>query len=155
MLPWWLSCKESARKWETRVWSLSQEDMLERKWQPTLVFLPGKSREQRTLAGYSPWGCKSQTWLSDWTTTTTTSYLVFTECSTVVHRCHQGLVPGPTVDTKICKCSSPKVSLCVCEFGQLAIHSLIVFCPPLMASFETALPSAQHSWLPQDVRSRF
>ena len=29
-----------------------------RKWQPTLVFLPGKFHEQRSLAGYSPWGCK-------------------------------------------------------------------------------------------------
>ena len=27
-----------------------------RKWQPTLVFLPGKSHGQRSLAGYSPWG---------------------------------------------------------------------------------------------------
>ena len=26
------------------------------KWQPTLVFLPGKSDGQRCLAGYSPWG---------------------------------------------------------------------------------------------------
>ena len=29
-----------------------------REWQPTPVFLPGKSHEQRTLVGYSPWGCK-------------------------------------------------------------------------------------------------
>ena len=27
-----------------------------RKWQPTPVFLPGKSRRQRSLVGYSPWG---------------------------------------------------------------------------------------------------
>ena len=33
-----------------------------REWQPTLVFLPGKSR-QRNLAGYSPWGAKNQTQL--------------------------------------------------------------------------------------------
>ena len=26
--------------------------------QSTLVFLPGEFREQRSLAGYSPWGCK-------------------------------------------------------------------------------------------------
>ena len=26
-----------------------------RKWQPTPVFLPGKSYGQRSLAGYSPW----------------------------------------------------------------------------------------------------
>ena len=29
-----------------------------RKWQRTQVFLPGKSHGQRSLAGYSPWGCK-------------------------------------------------------------------------------------------------
>ena len=29
-----------------------------RKWQPTLVFLPGKSHGQRSLAGYSQWGHK-------------------------------------------------------------------------------------------------
>ena len=29
-----------------------------RKWQPTPVFLPGKSYGQRSLAGYSPWGGK-------------------------------------------------------------------------------------------------
>ena len=33
-----------------------------RKWQPTPVFLPGKSHGQRSLAGHSPWGPqKSQT----------------------------------------------------------------------------------------------
>ena len=29
-----------------------------RAWQPTPIFLPGKSYGQRSLAGYSPWGCK-------------------------------------------------------------------------------------------------
>ena len=29
-----------------------------RKWQPTPVFLPGKSHGQRSLEDYSPWGCK-------------------------------------------------------------------------------------------------
>ena len=30
-----------------------------RKWQPTPVFLPGESHGRRRLAGYSPWGRKS------------------------------------------------------------------------------------------------
>ena len=34
-----------------------------RKWQPTAVFLPGKSHGWRSLAGYSPWGRK------EWDTT--------------------------------------------------------------------------------------
>ena len=29
-----------------------------RKWQPTPVFWPEEFHGQRTLAGYSPWGCK-------------------------------------------------------------------------------------------------
>ena len=29
-----------------------------RKWQPTPVFLPGKSHGQRSWEGYSPWNCK-------------------------------------------------------------------------------------------------
>ena len=29
-----------------------------RKWLPTPIFLPGESHEQRSLAGYSSWGCK-------------------------------------------------------------------------------------------------
>ena len=29
-----------------------------RAWQPTLVFLPGKSHGQRSLAGCSPYGCR-------------------------------------------------------------------------------------------------
>ena len=38
-----------------------------RKQQPTPVFLPGKFHEQRSLAGYSSWGCKESDtaeWLS-------------------------------------------------------------------------------------------
>ena len=29
-----------------------------RKWQPTPVFLPGKSHGKRSLVGYRPWGHK-------------------------------------------------------------------------------------------------
>ena len=29
-----------------------------RAWQPTPEFLPGKSHGQRSLEGYSPWGCR-------------------------------------------------------------------------------------------------
>ena len=43
---------------ETWVQSLGQEIPWKRKWQPALVFLPGKSHGQRSLAGYSPWGHK-------------------------------------------------------------------------------------------------
>ena len=55
---------------ETWVRSLGQDDPWRRKWQPTPVLLPGKSHEQRSLVGYSPWGHKeSDTLLSDFTFT--------------------------------------------------------------------------------------
>ena len=41
-----------------------------RKWQPTPVFLLGKSHGQWRLPGYRPWDHKSWTPLSNWTTTT-------------------------------------------------------------------------------------
>ena len=50
---------------KTRVWSLGQEDPLEKEMVATPVFLPGKSYGQRNLVGYSPWGHKGQTRLSD------------------------------------------------------------------------------------------
>ena len=52
---------------ETWVQSLSWEDPCRRKWQPTPVFLPGKSHGRRSLAGY----IQSMEWRRvrhDWTT---------------------------------------------------------------------------------------
>ena len=39
-------------------WSLGWSRARFRKWQPTPVFLPGKSYGQKSLVGYSPWGHK-------------------------------------------------------------------------------------------------
>ena len=58
-LPWWLKGKESTCNAEdTGSVSGSGPSPWRRKWQPTLVFLPGKSRGQRSWAGYNPWGCR-------------------------------------------------------------------------------------------------
>jgi len=65
MIVWllrWLSSKESAcqyrkcrrLRFDTWVGSILQR----RKWQLTPVFFPGESHGQRSLEGYSPWGCK-------------------------------------------------------------------------------------------------
>ena len=40
-----------------------------RKWQPTPIFLPGESHRQRSLVGYSPWGCKESD-TTEWLTHT-------------------------------------------------------------------------------------
>ena len=70
-LPRWLSGKESTcqgRSWRCRFDPWVRKVPWRRKWQPSPVFLPGKSHEQRSLAGYSPWGLKSRAQLSDQTT---------------------------------------------------------------------------------------
>ena len=43
---------------ETQVWSLGWEYPLEKEWQPTPVFLPGKADGQRNVVGYRPKGRK-------------------------------------------------------------------------------------------------
>ena len=48
--------KNPPAKQETQVQSLSQEDPWRKKWQPTPIFLPGKSHGWKSLVGYSPWG---------------------------------------------------------------------------------------------------
>ena len=45
--------------WETWIQSLVGKIPWRRKWQPTLVFLPGESHGQRSLMGYSPW-CRKE-----------------------------------------------------------------------------------------------
>ena len=55
---------------KTWVLCLSPEDRLEREWLPSWVFLPGKVHGQRSLAGYSPWGCIES--VNDWATNTFT-----------------------------------------------------------------------------------
>ena len=48
-----------------------EEIAWKRKWQPAPVFLPGKSQEWRSLAGYSPWGRRVG---HDWATSLSTFY---------------------------------------------------------------------------------
>ena len=44
---------------EMQVQFLGRKIPWRREWQPTPVFLPGKFHGQRSLAGCSPWSCKS------------------------------------------------------------------------------------------------
>ena len=58
-LPRWLSNKgPSCQCWRCGFNRWVRKIPPGRKWQPTLVFLPGKSPGQRSLVGYSPCGCK-------------------------------------------------------------------------------------------------
>ena len=62
LLPRWRSGKEAACQRRRRRWHRFDPWVREipwrRKWHPTPVFLPGQSHVQRSLLGYSPWGCK-------------------------------------------------------------------------------------------------
>ena len=66
-LPQWLSGKDS--DYQCRSQSRGYFDPWvgripwRRAWPPTPIFLPGKSRGQRSLVGCNPWGCK------EWDTT--------------------------------------------------------------------------------------
>ena len=61
---WWLSDKEIYLPMQDTQETQVQFNLWVRKvpwrikWQPTAVFLPGKSHGQRSLVGYSPWGQK-------------------------------------------------------------------------------------------------
>ena len=58
-LPWELSSKAPACQCRRRKFNPWVGKMpWRRKWQPTPVFLPGKSHGQRSLVGDSPWGQK-------------------------------------------------------------------------------------------------
>ena len=66
-LPGGLSGKESTRRcWRYRFNPWIEKIPWRKKWQPTPVFLPGKTYRQRSLVGYNPWGTKSWTWLTNW-----------------------------------------------------------------------------------------
>ena len=60
-----LQCRRPPAAQYTWVRSLGWEDALEKERATHLNILVWEIHEQRSLEGYSPWGCKSQTRLSD------------------------------------------------------------------------------------------
>ena len=68
-----------------------------KKWQPTLVFLPGEFHGQRSLVGNSPWGRReSDTTEQLWSTQHSTVYRVSSLCKYLIHTANQsvGLLLG-------------------------------------------------------------
>ena len=88
-----LQCRRHGQMW---VCSLSQEDALEKKWQPNPVFLPGESHGQRSLAGHSPRGRKKvrHDW-SNWACI----YSVLKNIKGIVFIVQNLNVIGPSVET--------------------------------------------------------
>ena len=83
-----------------------------REWQPTLVFLPGRSHGQRSLVGHSAWGRKG--------VDTAERLTLSLSRHVTAHSCHpevQGrLLGAQEVLRTPCTHSGPSVS------GQLALH---------------------------------
>ena len=72
-LPWWLRWERICLKYERPgFYPWIRKILWRREWQPTPVFLPGESHGQRSLSGYSPWGCKE----SDTTEQLTFHYII-------------------------------------------------------------------------------
>ena len=57
-LPWGLNCRVHLQCRRRGFDPWVRKSLWRRKWQPTPVFLPGKSHGQRSLAGYSSWDHK-------------------------------------------------------------------------------------------------
>ena len=79
-----------------------------RKWQPTAVFLPGKSHGRKSLAGYSPWGCRVR---HDWATN------IFTFFSSLPY-----ITTGHIVNTD--QCGSTWKMRTICAQTRLRWHSM-------------------------------
>ena len=69
-------------------------------WQPTPVFLPGESHEQRSLAGYSLWGCKQSDTTEGTEHTHTHTSVKITE--------KRGFPGGPVAETLCSQCRGPR-----------------------------------------------
>ena len=84
-----------------------------RKWQPTPVFLPGIPHGQRSLAGYSPWGCKESDVTKVTEDTHTHKRIVLQPLSWGVHS--SWILVGCSLTLVVtCPMHSCAAGLCVC-----------------------------------------
>ena len=105
----WLNGKESTRqsrrlgfyRWFGKIpWS--------RKWQPTPVFLPGKSRGKRSLAGYSPVSSVAQSYqlfATPWTAAQQASLSITSSWSLLKLMSIEWVMP-PTISSSVVPFSS-------------------------------------------------
>ena len=114
-----------------------------RKWQPTPVFLRGKSHGHRSLESYSPWDCKE----SD---TTENACMIFHFC---IHtRTYQSVSSVAQLCPTLCdpmNCSTPglPVHYQLPEFTQTHMHQVgdaIQLSHPLSSPSPPALNLSQH-----------
>ena len=78
-------CRRYKRQ-ETQVWSLGQEDPLEEEVATHSSILAWRIHGQRSLAGYSPWGCKESD-MTEW---------LSTQAKIWIQKIYEGLSLGTT-----------------------------------------------------------
>ena len=101
-LPWQLSGKESLCNARLGFNHWFGKIPWRRKWQPTPVFLPGKSHGRQSLVGYCPWGRKESDTTDQLHFTSVSSRNIFTNTP----RNH--VLPAIQVNTRdLAKCLSP------------------------------------------------
>ena len=89
---WRLSGKESAcqcRRHGFNPWVRNIPQR--RKWQPTPVFLPGKSHRQRSLVGYSPWDPKESDTTEQLTLSLLTAFLHSLDLINMSNKCQMSI----------------------------------------------------------------
>ena len=99
--------------WETWVQCLGRIDPLRREWLPTLVFLPGEFHGQRSLGGYSLWGCRVG---HDWAANTFT-------CK-IYHINHSEM---SSCEVCLCEVSQSRPTLCDpmdCSLPGSSVHGI-------------------------------
>ena len=100
-----------------------------RKWQPTSVYLPGKSHGWRSLAVYNPWGCKE----SD-----TTSLLHYLRPHGLQHTRLPCPSPSPRACSHSCPLSRrchPTISSSVVPFSSCLLMVGFPFCVQVLLYF--------------------
>ena len=98
---------------ETRVQSLGWEDPWKRKWQPTPGFLLGESLRQRSLVGYSPWGCKESD-TTEQMSTGTKNITIYSTWISVMNSPYSPYSPSLLTLTKLPWWLSGKEPACQC-----------------------------------------
>ena len=97
-----------------------------RKWLPTPVFLPGKSHGQRSLAGYSPRGCKESD-TTEWVERTHTSWHIYCMCV-------------------VWSCSAPSLGYKCCVSQMFTVFTSVSLAPHLMHDRYTWWMSSFLGW---------
>ena len=122
--PSWLSGKEFAFQCRKCVFNPRVRKIpWRKKWQPTPVFLPGKSHGQRSLVGCSPWGHKGSDTTKDLHTWHSRQWLLFT-----IHTSYSFFPVFTWFFTfRSCVCVCVCVCMCVCTCACIHVCNIMAF----------------------------